>query len=159
MESMTHSDSGNAPWRIILVQILLLGAVLIFLKVYLPHHQRQLEAERLVQREQKITSFFQNSVVEDSNREISVSLDGMIVKRHPQHLRTVYSPDDVETDLGAPQTSMTDFQGGQHLTWVGTGHRLEAAFTTGRLYCITWADLTTHRGVLVYESEDLWHPY
>ncbi len=156
---MTHSDSGNVPWRLILIQLLILGGVLIFLKFYLPRHQRQLEAQRLVQREQKITSFFQNSVVEDSTREISVPLDGSIIKGHPQRLRTVYSPEDIETDLGAPQTSMTDFQGGQHLTWVGTGHRLEAAFTTGRLYCLTWEDLTTHRGVLVYESEDLWHPY
>ncbi len=156
---MTHSESGNVPWRFILIQLLLLGGVLLFLKFYLPHHQRELEAQRLVQREQKITSFFQTSIVEDSSREISVPLDGAVVKRHPQRLRTTLSPEEVESELGVPNSTMTDFQNGQHLTWVGTTHRLEAAFDKGRLYCLTWEDLASHRGVLVYEDEDLWHPY
>jgi hypothetical protein len=156
---MTHSDSGNAPWRMILIQLGLLVGLLVFFRFYLPHHERQLAAERVALREQKIAAFVQSEVIEDDDRQIPVFLDGEVVKRHPQRLRTTLSPDDVEENLGAPQTTMTDFSGGEHLSWVGTAHRLEAAFNKGRLYCVTYEDLSTHRGVLIYEDENQFHPY
>ena len=156
---MTTSDFGGASWRLIVIQVLVLSGLLIFFKFYLPHRERNLAGTAVATREQKINSFFQDSVVEDSAREFSVPLDGAMVKRHPQKLRTTYSPDEVESTLGIPDTSMIDFRGGQHLTWIGTSHKLEAAFTAGRLYCLTMEDLATHHGVQVYDSDDLWRPY
>ena len=156
---MTTSDFGGASWRLIVIQVLVLSGLLIFFKFYLPHRERSLAATAVATREQKINSFFQDSVMEDSAREFTFPLDGATVKRHPQKLRTKYSPDEVESTLGIPNTSMVDFRGGQHLTWIGTSHKLEAAFTAGRLYCLTMEDLATRHGVLVYDSDDLWRPY
>ncbi len=149
---------GGAPWRVIVIQVLLLFGLFAFFKFYLPHHQRDLAARAAAAREQKIKAFFQDAVEEDP-QEISVPLDGAIVKRHPQRLRTTFSPQDAESALGIPDTTMTDFRGGQHLAWIGTAYKLEAAFDAGRLYCLTYEDRTTGRGVLVYESPQMWHPY
>jgi hypothetical protein len=156
---MTTSDFGGASWRLIVIQVLVLSGLLIFFKFYLPHRERNLAATAVTAREQKINSFFQDSVMEDSAREFSVPLDGAVVKRHPQKLRTTYTSDEVESVLGIPNTSMVDFRGGQHLTWIGTSHKLEAAFNAGRLYCLIMEDLATRHGAQVYESEDQWRPY
>ncbi len=149
---------GGAPWRTIVIQGLVLLGLAAFFKFYLPHHERDLAARAAVTREQKIKAFFQDSVVEDP-QEISVPLDGAIVKRHPQSLRTTFSPQDAESALGIPDSTLTDFRGGQHLVWIGTAHKLGAAFDAGRLYCLTLEDRATGRGVMVYESPQMWHPY
>ncbi len=156
---MTKSEFGGAPWRLILIQLLILSGLLIFFKLYLPRHARTVAAEASTAREQKITTFFHDAVTEDTEHEVTVPLDGAIVKRHPKRLRTTFSPDEAQTMLGVPNTSMVDFRGGQHLTWIGTSHKVEAAFDKGQLFCLTEEDLTTHRGELVYDSNDLYRPY
>ena len=156
---MTTSDFGRAPWRIFLIQFVILAAILVFIKFYAPRHERSLDAQAAVAREQKITALFQDSIVEDTIREVSVPLDGAIVKRHPWKLRTTFTPEAAESALGVPNTSAVDFRGGQHLTWIGTSHKLEAAFDAGRLFCLTQEDLATHHGEQVYGSEDQWRPY
>lgn len=156
---MTKSEFGGAPWRLILIQLLILSGLLIFFKFYLPRHARTVAAQASAARERKITTFFHDAVTEDTVHEVSVPLDGSIVKRHPKRLRTTFSSDEAQTMLGVPNTSMVDFRGGQHLTWIGTGHKVEAAFNAGRLYCLTQEDLATHRGELVYDSNDLYRPY
>jgi hypothetical protein len=133
-------------------------ALIAFFRFYLPRHSRAVAEQAAATREQKINSLFKDSV-EDSTEEISVPLDGAIVKRHPQRLRTRFSPDDAEAALGVPYSTMTDFAGGQHLTWFGTSHKFEAAFTAGRLYCLTLEDRATGHGVNVYESPQSWRPY
>jgi hypothetical protein len=65
----------------------------------------------------------------------------------------------LETRLGVPDATTTDFRGGQHLLWLGTAHKLEASFDAGRLYSLALEDRATRRGVLVFQSPDLWHPY
>ena len=156
---MKDSDFGGAPWRIIIIQVLILSGLLIFFKFYLPNHERNLAAQADAAREQKITALFHDSVTEDAVNEIAVVFDGAIVKRHPKRLRTTFSPEEVQTILGVPNTSMVDFRGGQHLTWIGTAHKVEAAFDKGHLFCLTMEDLKTHRGELVYDSNDLYRPY
>jgi len=156
---MRASNSGRAPWRVIAIQVLILLGLVAFIKFYLPHRTRELARYAIIAREQSINALFQDAVVEDSTREISVPLDGAIVKRHPQRLRTTFSPQQAESTLGVPDTSTTDFSGGQHLTWIGTAHKLGAAFSAGRLYCLTFEDRATGHGVLVYESPEAWHPY
>jgi hypothetical protein len=152
-------SSGRALWRVIVIQVLLLLGLAVFYKLYLPHRARDLADRAAATREQKINALFQDSVEEDSAHEISVPLDGAIVKRHPQRLRTTFSPGEADFALGVPDASTTDFSGGQHLTWLGTTHKLVASFNTGRLYCLALEDRTTGHGVMVFESPWTWHPY
>jgi hypothetical protein len=156
---MAPTTSGSTGWRIFGIQLLVLMVLAVFLKLYLPRHQRDLAARAAATREQKITALFKDVVEEDSTREVSVPLDGVIVKRHPQRLRTTFSPEDIESTLGIPTTTTVDFRGGQHMSWVGTAHRLEAAFDSGSLYCLTLEDRSTGHGVMVYKSTGPWHPY
>lgn len=150
---------GRASWRASLIQLLSVVGLIVIYKLYLPHRARDLAGRAAAAREQKINALFQDSVVEDSTHEISVPLQGVIVKRHPQRLRTTFSPREAESLLGAPDATTFDFRGGQHLTWLGTAHKLEASFNAGRLYCLTLEDRSTGNGVLVYESLRSWHPY
>jgi hypothetical protein len=140
-------------------QILILTGIVAFYKLYLPLYTRDLAERAAAARERKINAFFQDAVVEDSAQEISVPLEGVIVKRHPQRLRAIFSPHEVESTLGAPNTTTTDFGGGQHLTWLGTAHKLTASFHLGRLYSLTLEDRATGHGAMVYESPQWWHPY
>jgi len=156
---MQISNSGRVPWRFIVIQVLIVLGLIIFLKVYLPYRSRNLAAQAATSREQRIISLFQDSVEEDLTQEISVPLEGAIVKRHPQRLRSTFSREEAEARLGPPRTIFTDFGGGEHLTWIGTSHKFEAAFNAGRLYCLTLEGRGTGHGVLVYESPLAWHPY
>jgi hypothetical protein len=156
---MAVADSGRFPWRIILIQVLVLTGLVAFFTLYLPYYHRQIAIREAATREAKITALFQNSVVQDTTQQIFVPLDGTIVKRYPQKLRLELSPQEVENSLGIPTRSTTDFRGGQHLTWIGTGHKLEASFNAGRLYCLTLEDRSTGHGVMVFASPTSWHPY
>jgi hypothetical protein len=141
------------------IQLLILLGLVAFYELYLPHRTRDLADRAAAAREQKINALFQDSVVDDSTQEISVPLEGMIVKRHPQRLRKVFSPQEAESALGVPDATTIDFRGGQHLTWLGTAHKLEASFNAGRLYGLTLEDRATGHGVTVFESIESWRPY
>ena len=156
---MSSSRFGRAPYRFVAIQILLLGGLAAFEKFGLPYLIRESASHAAAVREQKISTLFQDSVVEDVKREVSVPLGGTIVKRHPQRLRTTFSPQEAESTLGVPDATMIDFRGGQHLTWLGADHELSASFNAGRLYCLTWEDRATRHGVMVFESPRAWHPY
>ena len=156
---MVPSCYGRARWRVIVIQLLILLGIFALYKVYIPYHERELSRREAAARDQEISGFFQDAVMEDSTLEISVPVDGAIVKRHPQKLRLTFSPQEAESKLGVPSASTTDFDGGQHLTWLGHAHTLEASFNAGHLYCLSLADRATGHGVLVYESPESWHPY
>jgi hypothetical protein len=156
---MPPSSFGRAPWRIIVIQLLILLGLVVFYRLYLPHRRAALASGAVANREQKITAFFQDAAKEDSTHEISVPLGGAIVKRHPQRLRTTFSPQEAESMLGTPDATRIDFRGGQHLTWLGTAHKLDASFNAGHLYALSLEDRATGHGVLVYESIWSWHPY
>lgn len=143
----------------IAIQLLIILGLAVFFELYLPHHRHDVAARLVATREQNINALFRDSVVEDSTREASALLEGLIVKRHPQRLRTRFSPQEAESTLGVPDNATVDYRGGQHLTWLGTGHKLEASFDAGRLYCLSLEDRATGHGVLVYESAEQWHPY
>lgn len=151
--------SGGAPWRVIVVQLVLIAGVITFFSLYLPHRARVLARRAVADREQKINDLFGNAVKDDLDHEVSVPLNGEIEKRHPQVLTAVLSPQEVETQLGAPENSTTDFRGGEHLTWEGTAHKLVASFDKGRLYCLALEDRATGHGVMVYQTPEAWHPY
>jgi hypothetical protein len=156
---MRLSSFGRAPWRVIAIQVLIFAGLVAFYELYIPYRARDLAEHAAAAREQKINALFQDSVVEDSKQEIFVPLGGVVVKRHPQRLRATFSPQEAESTLGVPAITTTDFGGGQHLTWLGTAHKLTASFHVGRLYCLTLEDRGTGHGVMVYESPQSWRPY
>jgi hypothetical protein len=156
---MYRFDSGRTPWRVILVQLIILTGLVAFYKLYLPHLEREKAMREAAEREQKIEAFFQKAVVEDTMQEIAVPLEGAIVQRHPQRLRATLAVEEVEAALGAPDVASTDFQGGQHLTWIGAAHKLQGSFSAGHLYCLAREDRSTGHGVMVFESIGSWHPY
>jgi hypothetical protein len=156
---MPSLSLNRVPRRVILIQLLVVLGLVAYYQLYLPHRARVLARRAGATREEKITALFQDAVVQDSKHEISVPLEGAIVKRHPQRLRIVFSPREAENELGVPDAVTNDFRGGYHLTWLGTTHKLEASFNAGRLYGLSLEDRTTGHGVLVYESLSLWHPY
>jgi len=156
---MAPSSGGRIRWRIFGVQLLIVVTAFTLYKVYLPYHQRDLSQRAAAARDGLITNFFQDAVADDPQDEVSALLNGQIVKRHPQKLRLMFSPQEIESNLGVPNASTTDFNGAQHLSWVGNTHRLDASFNAGHLYCLGLEDRATGHGVLVYESPQAWHPY
>jgi len=86
------------------------------------------------------------------------TVDG-VRRVRPQRLRITPAVGDVQQALGVPDQSMTDFRGGQHLTWLGTRHQLEAAFDKEHLYAVTLTDRQTGHGMTVYESSAHYRPF
>jgi|YelNatPaOPRAMG01_1025707.scaffolds.fasta_scaffold32048_3 hypothetical protein len=156
MAMMTISDFGRISKIAIAVQLVIIAGVLIFLKVYVPRAEKTRAAADLKSRESRIERFFNSTVAEDAGRTVA-SPDGS--QAHPQSLRSTPSVEEVQRALGGPDTSMTDYAGALHLTWIGTDHSLTAAFNHGRLYCLTLTDRRTGHGVNVYESSANWQPF
>ncbi|HTS69641.1 MAG TPA: hypothetical protein VMO17_11705, partial [Terriglobia bacterium] len=128
---MTKLTFGRVPWRFIVIQAAILLVLVGFFKFYLPREARRAEKQNTAVREQKILAFFQDSVEKDSTRELKPPTVGAESPLYPERLRTTFSPQDAESALGVPNTMTTDFRGGEHLTWIGTAHQLEAAFNAG----------------------------
>ena len=156
---MAVSNQRSAWSRIILVQLGIVAALLMLYKVYMPRMQRHNLAKDVEAREQRIQKFTRTMIVEDSGRDASgTSVDGQSIS-HPQKLLQEESVDEVQQALGAPGTEFSDAGGGQHLTWTGTDHKLEAAFNKGVLYNLTYTNIRTGRGVTVFESSQYWQSF
>ncbi len=138
------SDSGDARAKIFLIQGAVIVALIVGLRFYWPYLRRERAAHRAAVREQKIETAF-GALVEPAASGESGPDAGQ-----SQELRRAATVDEVQQTLGAPQISMTDYAGGQHLTWIGTNHKLEAAFNKGRLYALTLTNLKTGHGEMVF---------
>jgi hypothetical protein len=156
---MARWSFGSVRTRAIVIQVAVVAGVILWLKLALPKIQKERVAAQIARREQRIESFVQSTVVESGGEEIEVSTVEGVKRVRPQVLRITPAVADVEQALGAPDESMSDFRGGQHLVWYGTEHKLEAAFDTGRLYAVTLTDLQTGHGMTVYESRARYHPF
>lgn len=143
--------------KAILIQAGIAAALVAWFTLGMPRLRREQAASRAARREQRIQSFVQETVATDTSRTVQVP-EGR-AHAHPQHLLSTPSLDEVEQALGAPQTSSTDFRGGEHLTWIGTRHRLEAVFSQARLYALTLTDLKTGHGSTIYESSAQWQAF
>jgi hypothetical protein len=122
--------SFSVKTKVLVVQALILSGLVVYFKVTLPRIEKARAAERLAAREQAIGNFFQDVTTEGGSdaapaRRIRVTPDVVEVQRR----------------LGAPDQSMTDFAGAQHLTWFGAQQKLIASFNRGRLYALTLTDL------------------
>jgi len=118
--------------------------------------EKRRAAAEVADREARIQAFARTMIVDDTTREVP---SGENAGKHPQKLLRQDSVDEVQTALGAPTSESRDFRGGQHLTWTGTDHRIEAAFDKGVLYNLMYEDVHTGHGVTVYESGAYWQTY
>lgn len=134
------ADAGDARTKIFLIQGAVIAALIVGFKLYWPHLERERAASQAAAREQIIQSAFD---------ELTEAGGGA---GQPQELRRAATVDEVERELGAPEISMTDYAGGQHLTWTGSDHKLEAAFSKGRLYALTLTNLKTGHGEMVFAT-------
>jgi hypothetical protein len=149
---------GSVRTRTIVIQVAIVTGVILWLTLGLPKYRKEKTAAALARREQNIESFVQSIVVERGGEEMEVPTVDGVRRVHPQRLRFLPAVGDVQEELGAPDQSMTDAQGGQHLIWIGTRHKLNASFNKGRLYAVTLSDLQTGHGMTVYESAAQYHP-
>jgi len=156
---MARWGFGSVRTRTIVIQVAIVAGVILWLTLALPKIQKERAAAELARREQKIESFLQSTAVERVGEEIEVPTVEGVRRVRPQRLRITPAAGDVQQALGAPDQSMTDFRGGQHLIWIGTRHKLEASFDKGRLYAVTLTDLQTGHGMTVYESSAQYHPF
>jgi hypothetical protein len=150
---------GSVRTRTIVIQVAVVAGVILWLKFALPKIQKDRAAAELARRERNIEAFVQSTVVEGGGEEVEVSTLEGVKRVRPQVLRITPAVADAEEALGAPDESMTDFRGGQHLIWYGNKHKLEAAFDKGRLYAVTLTNLQTGHGMTVYESRIQYHPF
>jgi hypothetical protein len=156
---MARWGFGSLRTRTIIIQVAIFAAVILWLALGLPSVRKERAAAELARREQKIESFVQSAVVEAGGEEIAMPTAEGVRRVRPQRLRLTPAVGDVQQALGAPDRSMTDSQGGQHLTWLGTRHQLEASFDKGRLYAVTLTNLQTGHGITVYESRAQFRPF
>ena len=156
---MTHSDSGKIPTRVIVIQLVFLviaAGLFAYVKLYAPQMEKARANAQIAERESRIQDFFDSMVAEDYGRMVVAPGVG---KTHPKSLKSTPSVAEVEQTLGAPDKSTTDFAGGFHITWNGTGHTLVGSFNHGQLYCLTLKNNSTGHGENVYESSDHWAPF
>jgi hypothetical protein len=145
--------------RMIVIQAMIVAALILWLKVGLPRIEEARAAAEAARREQRIESFVESVVVEEAGSRGETPLSAAEPGARPQRLRRTPHVAEVQQALGAPESAMTDFRGGQHLTWTGTRRKLVGSFHQGRLYALTLEDLRTGRGVRVYESSAQWQRY
>lgn len=145
--------------KAIIIQVAIVAGVILWFKLALPSIRKERVAAEAVQREEGIESFVQSVVVEAGRPEAEASLAPGERPARPQRLRIFPPVDEVQQALGAPSTSMTDFRGGQHLTWIGTRHSLEVSFDKGRLYALTLTDLESGHGATIHESPAFWRQF
>ncbi|MGE5327199.1 MAG: hypothetical protein ACM3NO_09190 [Deltaproteobacteria bacterium] len=147
---MAWFDLSNPRNRIILTQIVIVVLLLGFYKLALPRIQKAREASATEEREQRMMDFVQSVVVDVGSGDES---------KTPQRLRVTPQVHDVELELGAPQESMNDALGGQHLTWIGTRHKLMGSFDKGKLYAVSVTDMKTGHGRQIFESSAQFRPF
>ena len=132
----------------IVIQLVILAGLIAFLKIYLPRMEKADATARLDARETRIEQFFNGMAVESSSAAGTANGETQTLRSRP-------SMQEVEQNLGAPDTSTTDFAGGLHLTWIGARHTLEGSFERGRLYALVLTDRRTGRSVMLTKARTL----
>ncbi len=143
---------GSVRTKAILIQVLIVVGLITYFKLALPWIRKEQAADRARQHEQQIESLMQSMVVD---APAPSGKDGP----RPKRLRITASVEEIQEMLGAPDSSMTDFRGGQHLEWIGTRHKLTASFNKGRLFALALIDLQTGHGMTVYEWSAQWQQF
>lgn len=139
------------------MQVAIVAGLIVYYKVALPKMEKARLAARVAAREQAIGGFFQSITVEVGSDDAAPG--GAANAGHARRLRVLPDVNEVQRQLGAPDQSMTDFAGAQHLTWIGTQRKLLASFNKGRLYALTLSDLADEHGERVFESSAQWQKF
>lgn len=150
---------GSVRTRVIIVQVVIVAGVIAWYKIFWPGIQKERAAAELARREERIEALVQSMVIEAAPRENDAPSAPGETRQRPQRLRFTPPVNEVQQALGAPDTSMTDFAGALHLTWIGTKHSLELSFDKGRLYALTLTDLASGHGLQVFESPAQWRKF
>jgi hypothetical protein len=145
--------------RVIASQAAIVIGLLVFYKLALPRIQQAREASETAAREQRMMAFVHSVAAEVGRAQGEAGDETSESGGRPQYLRGTPQVGDVEQELGLPQQSMNDFMGGQHLTWIGTRHKLVASFNKGKLYALTLTDLKTGHGTQIFESSAQWRVF
>ena len=143
--------------RVILIQVAIVAGLIVYFKVALPKIEKARLAARIAAREQAIGSFFQSVTGDVESGEVAPG--GAASAGGARRLRVMPDVHEVQRQLGAPDQSMTDFAGAQHLTWIGQKRKLLASFNKGRLYSLTFSDLAGEHGERVFESSAQWQQF
>ncbi|MFB3924133.1 MAG: hypothetical protein ACE145_20615 [Terriglobia bacterium] len=150
---------GSVRTRAILVQVVIVAGVIAWYKIFWPGIQKERAAAERARRDAKIAAFVESAVVEAAGRENDAPSSSGQAGARPQRLRLTPSADEAQAALGAPDTSMTDFAGALHLTWIGNTNSLELAFDKGRLYALTLTERKSGRGWTAYENPAMFRAF
>jgi hypothetical protein len=159
--------------RVILIQAIFVAGLIALYKFGMPGIEKAGARAAAEQREQAITEFFQSVTVEvggSANPAVNGPASaesgggpnqeaGTGQKAIPKRLRDQPEVQEVERELGAPDQTMSGYRGAQHLTWIGTRHKLRASFNKGQLYALTITNLETGHGETVYETSAYWRAF
>lgn len=147
--------SGRVRVAVILVQVGIVAGLIVWLKVCLPAVEKSRAAAAAAENDRRVEDFIRSMVADDA----SLTAPAGSEREHPQKLRSTPSIDEVERVLGAPQARSTDFAGGEHLTWTGSSHQIQASFSRGKLYSLRIEDRATGHGQMVFESGLYWNRF
>ena len=145
--------------KILLPQLAILLGLILYFKVALPRLEESQAEARVVARESAIESLLQTVTVEAANEKANTPAAVTAHSARPRRLRVTPEVEEIQRLLGSPGQNMTDFAGAQHLTWIGTNHKLVASFNKGRLYALTISDLAEEHGEKIYESSAQWQKF
>jgi hypothetical protein len=136
--------------KVILVQAAIVVGLVAYFKVALPMIEKGRTAARISAREEAIHAFFKSVTTQVGGADAQEAGESEAVGE----LRLRITPDatEVQRQLGAPDQSMTDFAGAQHLTWKGNVRMLVASFNKGQLYALTISDLAGEHGERVFQA-------
>jgi len=143
--------------KIILIQAAVVAGLVVYFKVALPRIEKARAEGRAAAREVAMTNYFESVTMEmpgETAKPNTAAGTG-----NARRLRRVPDVEEVQQALGAPNQSMPDFAGAQHLTWIGTEHKLIASFNKGQLYALTISDLSGEHGERVFESSAIWQKF
>jgi hypothetical protein len=136
--------------KVILIQAAIIAGLVGYFKVALPRIEKARMAARITAREQAIHAYFQSVTTQVGTADAQDADAG----KAGSALRLRITPDvtEVQRQLGAPDQSMTDFAGAQHLTWFGKDRKLLASFNKGQLYALTISDLAGEHSERVFHT-------
>ena len=154
---MALFSSKRARNHAILIQVVFIAAVIVMYWFGVPAIRKGRARAAAEDREQALTAFFQSVTIEvgGSGNQAAGEAQGGVAKR----LRETPEVEEVEQQLGAPGQTMVGYGGAQHLTWMGTRHKLQASFNKGQLYALTLTDLKTGHGEQVYKTSAYWRAF
>ena len=154
---MALFSSKRARNHAILIQVVFIAAVIVMYWFGVPAIRKARARAAAEDREQALTAFFQSVTIEvgGSGNQAAGEAQGGVAKR----LRETPEVEEVEQQLGAPGQTMVGYGGAQHLTWMGTRHKLQASFHKGQLYALTLTDLKTGHGEQVYKTSAYWRAF